>query len=271
MESLRRFARHSLALVPIGLGLLTVLAGCGTSPTTSTTTPKPTSYHYEAAGAITSFDPVLAYDVASSAVLENVYQTLYGYTKAGGTTPQPELATGYTVSTDGLSYTFDLRHNVVFHSGNPFTCADVEYSIERALVTNPPSSGVWSLALPLTGTSQNANANPSVTWSLIDGSITCPSPYQAVFHLAQKSVAFLAILGQSTYGIVDSAWAKSHGEWDGTQATWKSWIGADLTKGYLNDHTSGTGAYQLTSASSTSVTATAFKDYWGTAPSTTVS
>jgi len=251
--------------------LLTVLAGCGTSPTTSTTTPKPTSYHYEAAGAITSFDPVLAYDVASSAVLENVYQTLYGYTKAGGTTPQPELATGYTVSTDGLSYTFDLRHNVVFHSGNPFTCADVEYSIERALVTNPPSSGVWSLALPLTGTSQNANANPSVTWSLIDGSITCPSPYQAVFHLAQKSVAFLAILGQSTYGIVDSAWAKSHGEWDGTQATWKSWIGADLTKGYLNDHTSGTGAYQLTSASSTSVTATAFKDYWGTAPSTTVS
>ncbi len=45
---------------------------------------------------------------------------------------QPELAAGWEVSEDGLTYTFYLRKNVLFHDGRPFTTQDVIFSWERA-------------------------------------------------------------------------------------------------------------------------------------------
>ena len=43
----------------------------------------------------------------------------------------PSLATTWTESADGLSYTFALRQGVKFHNGDPFTAEDVQYSFER--------------------------------------------------------------------------------------------------------------------------------------------
>ena len=45
---------------------------------------------------------------------------------------QPELAAGWTVSDDGLLYTFYLRQNAVFHNGRAVTASDVIYSWDRA-------------------------------------------------------------------------------------------------------------------------------------------
>jgi ABC-type transport system substrate-binding protein len=45
---------------------------------------------------------------------------------------QPDLAAGWTVSDDGLTYTFYLRKNAVFHNGRPLTTDDVIYSWQRA-------------------------------------------------------------------------------------------------------------------------------------------
>lgn len=42
----------------------------------------------------------------------------------------PELATDWSVSDDGLTWTLKLRDDVVFHDGEPLTSEDVEYSIE---------------------------------------------------------------------------------------------------------------------------------------------
>ena len=46
---------------------------------------------------------------------------------------KPALAESYTVSPDGLAYTFKLRSGVKFHSGKPLTSADVKYTFERWL------------------------------------------------------------------------------------------------------------------------------------------
>jgi len=43
--------------------------------------------------------------------------------------PQPQLATAWSVSPDGLQYTFTLRQGVKWHDGKPFTSADVAHSI----------------------------------------------------------------------------------------------------------------------------------------------
>ncbi len=51
--------------------------------------------------------------------------------------PKPCLATEWTISPDGLVYTFKLRPNVKFHDGKPFTSADVAYSIDMLKKVHP--------------------------------------------------------------------------------------------------------------------------------------
>ena len=46
---------------------------------------------------------------------------------------KPALAESYTVSPDGLTYTFKLRTGVKFHSGKAFSSADVKYTFDRWL------------------------------------------------------------------------------------------------------------------------------------------
>ena len=47
--------------------------------------------------------------------------------------PIPSLATEWKVASDGLSIEFKLRSGVKWHDGQPFTSADVKYSIEEVL------------------------------------------------------------------------------------------------------------------------------------------
>lgn len=47
--------------------------------------------------------------------------------------PQPDLAEGWTTSSDGLSVTFRLRAGVKWHDGAPFSSADVKFTLEQVL------------------------------------------------------------------------------------------------------------------------------------------
>jgi peptide/nickel transport system substrate-binding protein len=51
--------------------------------------------------------------------------------------PRPALATEWSISPDGKTYTFKLRPNVKFHDGKPFTSADVAYSIQMLKTVHP--------------------------------------------------------------------------------------------------------------------------------------
>ena len=74
----------------------------------------------------------------------NVYEALFQLTDAG--TVEPVLAADYSVSDDGLTYTFTLKDGVTFHSGEPLTAADVKYSIERVTAETSKSSRKKSLS-----------------------------------------------------------------------------------------------------------------------------
>jgi len=43
----------------------------------------------------------------------------------------PDLAESYTISPDGMTYTFILRSNALFHDGKPLTSTDVVFTIEK--------------------------------------------------------------------------------------------------------------------------------------------
>ncbi len=89
-------------------------------------------------------DPADAYDTSSGAIIENVYDTLYRYEPSADGTPVlvPRLATGYSISEDGLTYTFTLREGVFFSNGEAFTAEDVRYSWCRVIEYGSPDSGV---------------------------------------------------------------------------------------------------------------------------------
>ncbi|WP_019007976.1 ABC transporter substrate-binding protein [Deinococcus aquatilis] len=211
---------------------------------------------------IPTLDPGTSYDTGSGQVVENLYETLLTYKGNSLTELTPLLATEWTEGNDGREYRFTLREGVKFHAGNEFKCADAEYTFRRNLVTNTGESGNWFLSESLLGTGANANDDQSITWQRITDAVKCDGE-TLVFTLPKADPAFLAKLAYTGQGIVDSAHAREIGEWDGTEATWKAAVGKDLMGSPLAKDPSGTGAYRLNEKTATSLSATAFDDYWG--------
>ena len=72
-----------------------------------------------------------------------IYDSLLAYSP--DLKPLPKLAESWSVSDDGLVYTFRLRSNVKWHDGQPFTAKDVVFSFEKYLPELHARSR-WNLA-----------------------------------------------------------------------------------------------------------------------------
>lgn len=73
----------------------------------------------------------------------NVYEALFRLADDGKV--EPVLSKDYSVSDDGLTYTFKLQPGVTFHSGAPLTSKDVKFSIDRVAAPESKSSRKSSL------------------------------------------------------------------------------------------------------------------------------
>lgn len=74
-------------------------------------------------------DPCVGSDLASTSTILNMYDTLVFPQHDGSMAPH--VATGWSVSDNLLVWTFKLRSDVKFHSGNPLTAVDVVYTMDR--------------------------------------------------------------------------------------------------------------------------------------------
>ena len=74
-------------------------------------------------------DPAFASSDVEIAVLNAVYDYLVDIDADNNI--RPRLATQWAVSSDGLTYTFNLAENVTFHDGTPLTAADVVWTFDR--------------------------------------------------------------------------------------------------------------------------------------------
>ena len=63
-------------------------------------------------------------------VYANIFEGLTRIDESGAV--KPALAESWTISEDGLTYSFKLRENIKFHDGSDFEASDVVFSIERA-------------------------------------------------------------------------------------------------------------------------------------------
>jgi len=79
----------------------------------------------------TYLNPILSTDVPSSTVGGMVFS---GLMRVNSDLEMiPDLAASYSISKDGLVYTFKLRKNVKWHDGAPFTANDVKFTFDKIL------------------------------------------------------------------------------------------------------------------------------------------
>lgn len=79
---------------------------------------------------VKTLDPALAQDTGSARVIANIFEGLVRF-KPGTAQIEPCLASSWSVSEDGLVWTFNLRRDVLFHDGTKLDSSAVKYSIDR--------------------------------------------------------------------------------------------------------------------------------------------
>lgn len=99
---------------------------------------------YVMSGEPETLDPNMNNYASSSNVLLNLFTGLYQYS-ADGSGVEPACAESYTVSDDGLTYTFKLKEGLKWSDGSPLTAADFEYSWKRELKQETASTAAWQL------------------------------------------------------------------------------------------------------------------------------
>jgi peptide/nickel transport system substrate-binding protein len=80
---------------------------------------------------IVGIDPHKVTGEISMIVLNNIYERLIDLDEKN--MPMPGLASKWSVSSDGLVYTFHLRQGVKFHNGREMTADDVVYTYNRLM------------------------------------------------------------------------------------------------------------------------------------------
>jgi peptide/nickel transport system substrate-binding protein len=124
------------------------------------------------------------------------------------------LADSWDVSPDGKTYTFHLRHGVLFHNGAPFTAADVKWSYDYFMKRQ---SG-W-----VCRGNYDGQRGPKVM------ALTTPDPFTVVFELSRPSALFLTHMTEPRcpLAILSASSVDAGGRWIKPVATgpyvWTEW------------------------------------------------
>jgi len=134
----------------------------------------------------TTIDPADAYDYFGINMIDNLGAPLVdfapGTNNTGPSGLQPALATSWSESSDGMTYTFILRSGLKYDDGTPFNSTDVKFSVERGMAIYDPNGAFSGLSV-----------------SAIIDSVTTPNATAVVFHLKAPFSAFLSMM---TFGIM---------------------------------------------------------------------
>ena len=122
----------------------TTAAADGAQPAGDAAKPEGNVLRYVMSGEPETLDPNMNNYASSSNVLLNLFTGLYQYS-ADGSGVEPACAESYTVSDDGLTYTFKLKEGLKWSDGSPLTAADFEYSWKRELKQETASTAAWQL------------------------------------------------------------------------------------------------------------------------------
>src|SRR5262249_5782598 len=161
----KAWAAASAAAVALAL----LLAACGGGSTYSNGAGKrqatSTVFTYDTYTQVMvdGWDPATEYSNGIIA-MSDMYETLTRYNPVKHTV-DPQLATSWSHSANGLTWTFQLRHGVHFHTGRLMTAQAAKAAILRTKKLNGGAAYIWGAVK----------------------SIDTPSHYTMVFHLSYPS------------------------------------------------------------------------------------
>ncbi|QCI99251.1 ABC transporter substrate-binding protein [Agrobacterium larrymoorei] len=188
-------------------------------------------------------DPHEINQLEAAEVVANLYDRLIALPADNITDPQPSLAESWTISGDGRTFTFKIRDGARFHSGNPVTARDVEWSLHRLVKLGlAPSTDLRQWGFTAKNVDQLIRATDD--WTLV---LETPEVW--------NSNLILYSLASFSTSIVDSKFLASkekNGDW---------------ARNYLQTADAGSGPFALiTWRSNQLLIADAFKDYWKGVP-----
>ncbi|MCL6512570.1 MAG: ABC transporter substrate-binding protein [Anaerolineae bacterium] len=168
-----------------------------------------------------TLDPHRQYEITPPQIMRALYETLVTLPDKGATIDrvEPLLAESYEISDDALVYTFKLRTDVKFASGNPMTADDVVFSFKRL---------------------GNLQDNPAWLFSDHVASIEATDPSTVKITLKEPNAAFLSMLVSPNFAVVDSKLVREQGGTDADDAK-----DADKATDWLDGNSAGTGPYVL--------------------------
>ena len=137
---------------------------------------------------VATLDPAIGYDWQNWSMIKSIFDGLMDY-EPGTSTLTNDLAESYTISDDGLTYTFTLRQGVKFHNGREMTADDVKYSLDR--VTNPATQSPGAGFFGSIDGFDEAMADGSAT-SL--SGVTVVDPYTVEIKLSRPDATFLHVM-----------------------------------------------------------------------------
>lgn len=189
-----------------------------------------------------SYDPAHAFNPTSSIVHRAAYDTLVTFPDADASAILPSLATEWSVSDDGLVYTFTLNADARFHNGAPVTAEDVVFSIMRL---------------------QRVRSNPSfLAGPDRIASVEALDAQTVAFTLPAARPSFLTELTNTAFSISNAELVRAAGGTDAENAD-----EVDTAREVLNQTSYGTGPYILESwAPQDQTILVRNPDYWGEAP-----
>jgi peptide/nickel transport system substrate-binding protein len=171
---------------------------------------------------IVSFDPAESYEFTNGEVDANCYRRLIRPDLADATKIEGDLAENWTVSSDGLTFTFHLRKDAKFDSGNPVTAKDAAFSLQRVVKLNKtPGFIITQFGFTKDNVEQMVRATDDYTLEM-----KLPE--------AQATSFVLYCLSANVGSVVDQATVMAN------QAN------GDLGNAWLKSRTAGAGPYKLT-------------------------
>jgi len=168
-----------------------LLISCGSDQNNSASSGK-SVFKYNQPTNITSLDPAFAKSQNNIWAIDHIYNRLIELDE--DLNVKPSIAKSWTISEDGLSYTFNLRNDIYFHENDCFIdkthrvvdAEDVKFSFERIISKKLNAPGSWIFAGKI------RNYDP---FEVLD-------PQTFVLHLAKPFRPMLGILTMHYCSIV---------------------------------------------------------------------
>lgn len=202
-----------------------------------------------------TMDPADASDAVSFIVTGNVYESLITFKElkvplefVPFLASQVPTRENGLLSSDETVYRFPIREGVRFHHGGLLTPEDVRYSLLRFMLIDAEGGSSSLLLKPILGVYSTRGPGGAVALDFKDAArAVSVEGSQVVVRLKRPNGHFLKILASLPI-VVSKEWAVSHGDWDGTEASWKRFNNRPMEASYLQSHADGTGPFSVEAA-----------------------